>query len=80
DPDKPRQAEADTAIDAEIDNTFTNDGPSDQGYNSYDGLIEGRGGSSTFDDERTDFTELMSERPTLREHLADQVSLEFTDP
>ncbi|MBN9530979.1 MAG: RNA polymerase factor sigma-54 [Alphaproteobacteria bacterium] len=80
DPDKPRQADADTAIDAEIDNTFTNDGPSDQGYNSYEGLIEGRGGSATFDDDRTDFTELMSERPTLREHLADQVSLEFTDP
>jgi RNA polymerase sigma-54 factor len=80
DPDKPRQAEADTAIDAEIDNTFTNDAPSDQGYSSYDNLIDGRGGSSAFDDDRTDFTELMSERPTLREHLADQVSLEFIDP
>src|SRR6185437_13417605 len=40
----------------------------------------GTGGGANFDGELTDFTERLSQEPTLRDHLLEQLNTEFEDP
>ncbi len=73
----------DDARDVDYDNTYSDDGPADGGVGlspgtSYAGLGPGTGGS--FDSSAPNIEETISEKPSLRDHLNGQLSMEIDDP
>jgi len=81
--DKDQAAEiADEARDIDYDNTYSDDGPADGGEEPFQTpqfQDPGSGGGS-FDTLAPDFEETLSERPSLRDHLNSQLSMDLDDP
>ncbi len=75
---------ADSGLDVDYENHYTNASAADVGEATYAGPIvadpgyAGSGGG--FDTLRPDFEETLSDKPSLRDHLTAQLSMELDDP
>lgn len=70
--------ETSAPLDADFTNTYDAGGSADGG--PLLGRHEGRGGSTTFEDDDRGIDAVANERPTLRDHLGEQLRLSFADP
>ncbi len=70
--------EAAQPLDADFSNTYDSGGSADGG--PLLGRHEGHGGSSSFEEDDRGIETIANERPTLRNHLAEQLRLSFADP
>lgn len=70
--------EAAQPLDADFSNTYDAGGSADGG--PLFGRHEGRGGSTSFEDDDRGIETVANERPTLRNYLSEQLRLSFADP
>ncbi len=77
----PAQIPESRELDAEIDNTYTNDSGSDVETPAFEaGPMKESGGGSSFDGLPPDLEETLSEQISLRDHLMAQIGVEIEDP
>ncbi len=72
----------DDARDVDYDNTYTDDSPADGGQDQHQTTSFADAGSSggSFDPMSPNLEETVSERPSLRDHLNTQLSMDIADP
>ena len=73
---------ADDARDVDYDNAYSDDGPADggDGYLQTPAFTDAGLGGGGFDAMAPDIQETLSEKPSLRDHLNSQLSMELDDP
>lgn len=68
------------ALDAELDNTYTNDGGSDVEAPAFEGGSYKESGGGGFDGLSPDLEQTLSEQISLRDHLMAQIGIDIPDP
>ena len=72
----------DDARDVDYDNTYSDDGPADGGLDHHQttSFADAGSGGGSFDPLAPNLEETVSERPSLRDHLNAQLSMDIADP
>ncbi len=77
---EPAEIPESKSLDAELDNTYTNDGGSDVEAPAFEGGTYKESGGGGFDGLPPDLEQTLSEQVSLRDHLMAQIGIDIPDP